>query len=103
MEKKTLISVLLFGLAVILVVLHNAFFMVFNIEEGVLFLLALLAATAFVGSLIYNLIIHRKTGEPKDLWKIGFLGLLGLAGFIPGMNVSFFLAFAFFGFFYIRE
>jgi hypothetical protein len=49
--------------------------------------------------LIYSIMEFVITKEPTDLWKVGFWGLLGLIGIIPGLSVfyGFFGLFVFFG------
>jgi Mn2+/Fe2+ NRAMP family transporter len=94
MEKQTKISYILVGLSILSVVLHNAFYGFFKIEEAVFFILTFVFAISFVVSVIYSTISYFKKGKPKDLWKLGFLGLLGLLGLVatPGF-------YGFFGFF----
>jgi len=98
--KKTY---LLFGLAIASVILHNAFYGIFNKEEPVFFILAIGLFFAFVISVIYNTISYLRKREPKDLWKLGWLGLFGLSGLMPGFNYGLFGFFGFFGFFGARD
>jgi hypothetical protein len=99
MEKQTKITYILFGLVVFSILLHNAFYGLFKIEEPVFFTLTFVFVLGLVVSVIYNTIIHIKRGEPKDLWKLGWIGLFGLVGLIPGVSYGFFGFFVFFGFF----
>jgi len=103
MEKQTKITYILVGLSVISVILHNAFYGFFKIEEPVFFILTLIFAISFVVSVIYSTVSYFKRGIPKDLWKLGWLGLLGLLGLIPGLNYGFFGLFGFLGFFGARS
>ena len=86
MEKQTKIIYILVGLSILSVILHNAFYGLFKIEEAVFFILTFVFAISFVVFVIYSTISYLRKGEPKDLWKLGFLGLLGLLGLVatPG-------------------
>ena len=88
---------LLFGLSILSVILHNAFYAFFKTEEAAFFILTFVFAIAFVVSVIYSTISYFRKGEPKDLWKLGFLGLLGLLGLVA--TPGFYGFFGFFGFF----
>lgn len=97
MEKQTKIIYILVGLSILSVILHNAFYGLFKIEEPVFFILTFVFAISFVVFVIYSTISYFKKGEPKDLWKLGFLGLLGLLGLVA--TPGFYGFFGFFGFF----
>ncbi len=97
MEKQTKIIYLLFGLSILSVVLHNAFYGLFQIEEPVFFILTFVFTLGFIISVIYNTITHVKRGEPEDLWKLGWLGLFGLIGFFT--SPGFYGLFGLLGFF----
>jgi Mn2+/Fe2+ NRAMP family transporter len=99
MEKQTKITYILVGLSVLSVILHNAFYGFFKIEEAVFFVLTFIFAISFVISVIYSTISYFKKGEPKDLWKLGWIGLLGLLGLVPTLSYGFFGFFGFLGFF----
>jgi Mn2+/Fe2+ NRAMP family transporter len=99
MEKQTKITYILVGLSVLSVILHNAFYGLFKIEEPVFFILTFVFAISFVISVIYSTISYFKKGEPKDLWKLGWIGFLGLLGLIPTLSYGFFGFFGFLGFF----
>jgi len=101
MEKQTKITYILVGLSVLSVILHNAFYGLFKIEEPVFFILTFVFAISFVISVIYYTISYIKKGEPRDLWKIGFLGLFGLIGLIA--SPGFYGLFGLFGFFGARS
>lgn len=94
MEKQTKITYILFGSAILSIILHNAIYGIFKIEEPVFFTLTFVFFLLFVISVIYNTISYFKKGTPKDLWKLGFLSLFGLFGLVasPGF-------YGFFGFF----
>ncbi len=97
MTKQTKITYILVGLSILSVILHNAIYGLFKIEEPVFFILTFVFAISFVISVIYSTISYFKKGEPKDLWKLGFLGLLGLSGLVA--TSGFYGFFGFFGFF----
>ena len=101
MTKQTKITYILIGLSTLFVILHNAFYGFFKIEEPVFFTLTFIFAISFIISVIYNTISYFRKGEPKDLWKLGFLGLLGLLGLIT--TPGFYGFFGFFGFFGARN
>jgi len=94
---------LLFGLAILSVILHNAFYGIFKIEEPVFFILTFAFIFAFVISVIYSTVTYVRKGEPKDLWNLGWIGLFGLIGLIPGFKFGLFGFFGFFGFFAAKE
>ena len=98
MEKQVKIIYILIGLTILSVILHNAFYGLFKIEEPVFFISTFIFAISFVVSVIYSTISYFKKGKPRDLWKLGFLGLLGLLGLVatPGLY-GFFGFFGFFG------
>ena len=99
MEKQTKITYILFGLAAISVILHNAISAYLKTEEPVFFTLTSIFLLGFVISVIYDVILVLRKRQPKDLWKLGFLGIFGLLGLIPGFNAGFYGFFGFFGFF----
>jgi len=99
MKKETKITYILFGLAVLSVILHNAFYGIFKIEEAVFFTLASIFLLGFVISAIYDVILVLRKKGPDDIWKLGFLGIFGLLGLIPGFSPGFYGFFGFFGFF----
>jgi len=102
-EKQTGISYLLLILALAAAFLHNAVYGLFLIEEPVFFSLTLLFFLAFVVSVGYNVYLYSQKGQPKDLWKLGWLGILGLVGFLPGFGPNFFGLYGFFGFFGLKK
>jgi len=68
-------------------VLHNLFFAIFGFEDGVFFILTFLALFGMIGYLLYNIYTYFVRKEPKDLWMVGFAGLVLLAFLlIVGMN-----------------
>ena len=97
MEKQTKITYTLFGLVVLLVVVHNALYGLFKIEDPISFILVFLFTLGFAISVVQNTINYIRKGEPKDLWKLGWIGLFGLLG-LAG-NVGLYGFFGFFGFF----
>jgi len=103
MQKQTKISYWLITGAIISVILHNAIYGLFGVEEPVFFILTLLLALAFVVSVVYNIVTYIRKGTPKDLWKLGWLGLLGLMGLIPGFGPGFYGFFGFYAFFGLKR
>jgi len=101
MEKQTKIIYILVGLSILSVILHNAFYGLFKIEEPVFFILTFVFAISFVISVIYSTISYFRKGGPKDLWKLGFLGLLGLLGLVA--TPGFYGLFGLLGFFGARS
>ena len=52
---------------------------IFTVLEVGLFLLAtIVAPLGFFGSLIYNTYTYFTKKQPKDIWKLGFLGIIGI-------------------------
>ena len=101
MTKQTKITYVLFGLSILSVILHNAISAYFKIEEPIFFVLTFTFLLSFVISVIYYTVSYVKKGEPKDLWKIGFLGLFGLIGLIA--SPGFYGLFGLLGFFGARS
>ncbi len=96
-EKETFLPFWLISTAIISVIIHNFFYALTGKEELTFFLLAIILIAAFCVSVIYNIITFLNKGEPKDIWKMGWLGILGvLAIFIPAM-ITFYGFFALFG------
>jgi len=87
---------LLFGLSIISAVLHNFLSVSFE-NESVFFILTFIFLLSFVISVIYSTLSYFKRGEPKNLWKIGFLGLFGVIGLIS--SPGFYGLFGLLGFF----
>ena len=89
---------LLFGLAVLSAILHNLFYAIFKMEEGIFFILTLVFFFGFWAYLIAVVFRYLRSGQPKDIWKLGWFGLLGLYGFSSDFNHGFaiFLVFTLF-------
>ena len=88
----------LFINGVIAVIMHNAIYGLFNIEEPVFFIIGIVATFAFFVSVIVNMVLYCLGREPFDLWKLGFLGVFGLFSVIMNFE-ELTLFYAFFGFF----
>lgn len=91
------------GLFFLFVVLHNFASWLIGSEEAVFFLLSLASGAGFAIALIFYTLVFIKTGQPKDWWKTGWLGLLGLAGFLPGFGAKYFGLYGLFGLFGLRR
>lgn len=65
-----------------------------------LFLLAFLISGVLI---VYSIMEYLITKENDDIWKLGFLGIFGLLGIIPGFSLSFFAIFALFFFFGFKD
>lgn len=103
MEKQTKLSYWLIVSSIICATLHNLTYGLLGIEEPIFFLLTLLFFFAFIVSVVYNIFTYIKEGEPKDLWKLGWLGLFGPLGFIPRFGASFYGLYGFFAFFGLEK
>lgn len=101
-EKQTGISYLLLVLALAAGFLHNAVYGLFLVEEPIFFSLTLLLALVFIISIGYNTYTHIRKGKPKDLWRLGWLGIMGLVGFLPSFGPGFFGLYGFFAFFGLK-
>lgn len=101
MEKQTKITYLLFGLLMLSIIAHNAFYGIFKVEEPVFFGLTFAFAFGFTISVVQNIFSYMHKGEPKDLWKLGWIGLFGLLGLVGSTGLYGF--FGFFGFFSARD
>ena len=96
-EAETLLPFWLLGSAVITSILHNFIYAIFQVEEAMLMLITLLLVLGFIISIIYNVLLYINQGKPTDIWKMGWLGVLGsLCLFAPAL-VVFYGFFAFFG------
>jgi len=69
---------LLFGVGV---VIHNLVSGWLGVEEGVFFLVAMGCLVAFGVSVVLVAWRYWRKREPKDIWKLWGVGLLGLLGF----------------------
>ena len=97
MEKPTKTTYILFGLVVLSVVVHNALYGLFRIEDPISFILVFTFAFGFALSIVQNTINYIRKGEPEDLWRLGWIGLFGLLGLVGSTGLYGF--FGFFGFF----
>jgi hypothetical protein len=97
LEPATLLPFWLAAATLIVVVIHNFIYAIFRIEEAVLFITALMLTLIFAVSVIYNVLTYINKGEPKDVWKMGWLGLIGILGVFAPPLIFFYGFFAFFG------
>ncbi|MCK9446255.1 hypothetical protein M0Q50_05125 [bacterium] len=86
-----------------LALIHGLFNLIYDRQELVSLLLLLLSIIVTVVAFIYSTMEFIITKEPSDLWKVGFLGLFGLVGLIPGIGYGFFALFGLFAFFGTRQ
>ncbi len=102
-ERQTSLTFALAGLAMLSLLSHEFFSAHFNLRNPSLFPLAFLYIFAFPLMLIYDVYTYHHEGKPKDLWKIGFLGLFGILGALPRLEVSFYGFFGLFAFFGLKK
>lgn len=100
---STILSFYLFSIGIFSVVIHNAIYGIFGVEEPMFFLLALFSILGFIASVVYNLVTYLSNGKPEDIWKLGWLGLFGLIGIVPQFGPGFYGFFGFFGFFGFKD
>lgn len=81
---------ILFFLSLVSYFLYN-----FRFAQWFFLGLGVISLALFAAFLFYSIIEFIIDKEPIDLWKVGFLGLFGLLGVIPGFTP----AFAMFSFF----
>ena len=86
-----------------LVLIHGLLNLIYDRQELVSLIFLLLSILVTVVALLYSTMEFIITKEPSDLWKIGFLGLFGLIGLIPGFGYGFFALFGLFAFFGTRQ
>jgi hypothetical protein len=102
MSKEIKSIYITFLISVFSIVAHNYLYWKLGKEEGVFFVLAFLGMISFVFAIIAALTKLVTEKKPEDLWKIGFLFLLGFLGFIPDLGYFFFGFFGFFLFFVLK-
>ena len=73
-----------------------------NGEDVLFVVLTLVFTVGFVASVLYCTVSYIRSGEPADLWKLGWIGLLELLGLVPQLTPGLFGFFGFFGFFGAR-
>lgn len=103
MSKPVKLTYIFFAGIVLGSIIHNFGSAILGFEEPVFFFVSILSIPAFFISAIYTLIRRLVKGEPKDIWKLGFLGLLGLVTIMPNFRPVFYIWFAFFGFFIFKK
>ena len=96
-EKETLLPLWLFSTAVCTVVIHNAIYAIFGVEESIFFFVSLVLILAFWISIIYDINIYLTKGQPADIWKLGFLGVFGVLSIFAPIMIIFYGFFIFFG------
>jgi hypothetical protein len=102
-EKQTAVTFALAGLAMLALISHEFFMAVFDLQNVIFFPLLVIYIFAFPMSLIYNTYTYHHERKPKDIWKIGFLGLFGILGAFPGLEVAFYGFFGLFAFFGLKK
>ena len=96
-EKETLLPFWLFGATLASVFIHNGINAVFGIEEAVFFFVSLILILAFWVAVVYAVVLYLNRGKPKDIWKLGWLGALGVLSIFAPPMIVFYGFFAFFG------
>lgn len=94
---------LMFFMFLLFTFVHNLISAVLDYEEGVFFSLALVSGLAFIVSLVYTIFLYIKEDRMDELWKFGWLGLIGLSGFLPCFGPLYFGLYGFFGFFGLKK
>ena len=103
MEKQTKRTYCLFLAFIVFTLLHNFVSGLLEGEEAVFFLLAVLLFLLFMVSVVINLITFFSKEIPSDIWKLGFVGILGVSAFISWPpRLPFFFFFFFLLFFLAR-
>jgi hypothetical protein len=94
------VTLILGLLTLVLPITHNMIYALFGVEEGLFILLSIAAFVLFQVTALKSFFGYKKTGEPKDLWKLGFLGLLGpIYVFVFHLPLGFLGFLGFFGYF----
>ncbi|MDX9893012.1 MAG: hypothetical protein RB292_01170 [Patescibacteria group bacterium] len=96
-SDQSLLPFWLLGSAIFTAIIHNVWYAIFKTEEASFFILTLILITAFFASVIYNIITYLNRGEPADIWKMGWLGVVGVLTPWASILVIFYAFFAFFG------
>ena len=77
MTKRILLCYVLIVLSAVSAILHHVLSSARNTEEAAFFVLTLVLTVGFVASVLYNTVSYIRKGKPDDLWKLGWIGLLG--------------------------
>lgn len=96
-EDKTFLPFWLIGSAIIAAIIHTLIFTFTGYEEPTLFFLTFILIASFLIAVIYDITTFLNQGKPKDLWKLGWLGVLGSLSLWLWPMVFFYVFFAFFG------
>lgn len=102
MTKEIKAIYLTFLLSVFSSITHNYLYFALGKEEGVFFILSILSFIAFVLAIINSVTKLVTEEKANDLWKIGFLSLIGFLGFVPQIGMVFFGFFGFLLFFSLK-
>lgn len=100
MSKPVRISYLLLGLAALGSIAHNLLYTLLGREEVISFIITAALLLGFLISVLVNVITYFRSRQPHDIWRLGWLGVLGVFGFVlhaPRLYVLFAL-YVFFGF-----
>jgi len=87
MSKQLWLIWLLFLVMITSVIFHNLFYAIFGFEDAVFFILSLLCFFGLIIYLDYNIYTKITKKQPKDLWLVGFVGLV-LAILFLTVNVN---------------
>ena len=69
----------------------------------VFFFLSIASFLAFIVYFLIGTIIRVIKKKPADWWKLGFIGLMGLLGFIPQFGPRFYGLYGFFALFGLKN
>lgn len=83
--------------AAVVAIINNILNRILKTESGIFYYPAVYLFLAFFLLIIFNIVYYAIKRKPADLWRLGWLGIIGLLGFFdPGLYV-FFVFFGFFG------
>jgi len=96
-EDKTFLPFWLVGSATISAIVYSLIYAFTGYREPTLFFLIFILLASFLLAVISDIITYLNQGKPKDLWKLGWLGVLGGLSLWVWPMVFFYVFFAFFG------
>ena len=85
-EKRTKVTIWLFVSSLVCIVAHNMIYGIWQLEEPLFTLAALVFIVAFLIATVWNSYTRIRFGWPADIWKVAYIGFFGLIGFIPTVH-----------------